>query len=461
MVRISPKDLLATWIMTVAAAAALVQAQPAREDAATGEAHAEVSQDLIDSIKKPTDWLEWGFDLRLRETYIGNAFTLSKHDPDHEWHWQRQRARVWATATPTDDISIDLRLAWEGKHFDRPLSRENWLPTSLLFDRFNIRYSNVLGLPLTIQAGRQDLMFGDGWLVMDGTPLDGSSTVFFDAVRFTVDLEDIDTSIDLIYFEQDAEEDGWFCPLVDENRFLIEQDETGAIIWVSNKSLSKTQIDGFAIYKRSRPVLAGGDQGEIYTVGLRLQHKFTDQLSLTTNVAGQFGRRNGNPVCAMGRMARLRYAMRDEWKSSVWVDYEYLSGDRPGTGRDEAFDILWGRWPRFSELYLYHKAGETRIGQYTNLHRVGAGWSAHPTDRMELRAGYHLLFRDHNTYRDRSGFSDGGCFRGQLATGRVIYKFSRQLSGHLTGEVFCPGGYYSDERNDTALFLRAELVFSF
>ncbi len=41
------------------------------------------------------------------------------------------------------------------------------------------------GMPLTATVGRQDIIEGVGWLVMDGTPLDGSRTVYFDAARFT------------------------------------------------------------------------------------------------------------------------------------------------------------------------------------------------------------------------------------------------------------------------------------
>ena len=58
-------------------------------------------------------------------------------------------------------------------------------------------------------------------------------------------------------------------------------------------------------------------------------------------------------------------------------------------------------------------------------------------------------------------FSDGGCFRGQLLSGVLKYKFTEQLSGHLLGEVFFPGDYYSDDRNDPAVFLRVQLNYSF
>ena len=43
------------------------------------------------------------------------------------------------------------------------------------------------------------------------------------------------------------------------------------------------------------------------------------------------------------------------------------------TGKDEMFDVLWGRWPRWSELYIYSYAAETggKIAQMNNVMRFG------------------------------------------------------------------------------------------
>lgn len=79
---------------------------------------------------------------------------------------------------------------------------------------------------------------------------------------------------------------------------------------------------------------------------------------------------------------------------------------------------------------------------------------------MELRTDYHLLFADQNTHREVDGFSKSGCFRGQLVTSRLIYKFTQHWSGHLAAECFFPGDYYSGERNDPARFAWVELQFS-
>ena len=389
------------------------QATAASKDATTAEATADSGQcdrarlfgadsdsadaDLLQRIKHPLPGLELGFDLRLRETYIDNGITLNKRHPDHEWHWQRQRVRLWSTYSPCEELEFNLRLAWEGKHFDRPVSFENWSPTSLVLDRANVKWSDIGGLGLTLQAGRQELMLGDRWLVMDGTPLVGSSTAYFDAVRLTLDLAAADTTVDLIYLEQDAEEDNWIRPLYDEERYVLEHDETGAIVWVTNKSLAHTQLDGYFIYARRRPVLPTGDDAEIYTFGALAEHRLGERWKLRGDLAGQFGHKNGARLCALGALSRLSYELCDSWRSALRLDYEFLSGDRPGTPTNEGFDILWGRWPRFSEMFIYTYAGETRIGDLTNLHRIALGWDRAPERqaRTMLRLPPALRRREH------------------------------------------------------------------
>jgi hypothetical protein len=449
-----------TMVIVLLGAAGLAYAQTTQP----ADSETNSIDETVDAVKNPTPWMSWGADLRLREVYIGNGITFDKDAAGHEIHWQRQRARWWTTLSPHESLDLNVRIAWEGKHFDRPIARENWAPTSTVFDRLNFKldFNELCDIPVTVQAGRQELILGERWLVFEGGPLDGSSTIYFDAVRFTTELEQIDTKVDLIYLEQDAEQDNWFNPLRDRDRFITEQDETGAIAWITNKSIPKTQLDGYFIYKKNRRALANGDNGEIYTFGGMATHDLTDRIKLQGDLAGQFGRKNGVNHCALGTLNRVTYALQDKWKSSLRLDYEYLSGDDPGTGENEAFDLLWGRWPRFSELWIYSIIGENgRIADMTNMHRLGFGWTGFPTDKMQLSADYHLLFSDENTYRRQSGFSENGAFRGQLLTAIMRYKFNRFMAGHLVGEVFFPGDYYSAERNDPGAFVRAELTFSF
>ncbi|MCK4274940.1 MAG: alginate export family protein, partial [Phycisphaerae bacterium] len=367
-------------------------------------------EDVVKRSKQPVSWFKWGADLRLREVFTPNLL-LNQEDR----HFQRYRLRTWATITPVENLDINMRLVYEPKHFCQP-SREakarkacyidEWTVSEALFDKMNIKWSKALNLPLTVTVGRQDMMFGNNWLILDGTPLDGSRTIFFDAARVTIDLEEIKTKIDLVYIDQHADSDRWIKPFCDKDFHNIEQDERGAIVYVTNKSLPKTQIDGYFIYKNDRADLGTetgdvgtnrlapwqtGTDGNIYAFGGRIAGSIGDAWKYRAEMAQEFGHKNGANICAFGANARLEYHLNDNHKNSFNTGYEYLSGDDPDTGTNEQFDPLWGRWPQFSELLAYTVALENRPGETTNLHRFFLGYSCKPTDKLTFDANYHLL----------------------------------------------------------------------
>ena len=92
-----------------------------------------------------------------------------------------------------------------------------------------MKWNNVFDLPLTITAGRQDISLGDPlnwWLVMDGTPDDGSWTFFLDSIRLTYEAKEIKTKFDVIYIYQNALPDEW-VPTIgrsSENRIRLLRD---------------------------------------------------------------------------------------------------------------------------------------------------------------------------------------------------------------------------------------------
>ena len=451
-------------IVLVLFASSVVLAEDARETAEDG---------LVHRIKNPTPWLNWGFDQRLREVYADNFLTLDKDYPGHTWHFQRYRSRLWASLNPLENMEVNARLVWEWRNWCKPGplfgkdSNHNW--DEALFDKLNVKFSNFLGMPLDVKLGRQDIILGNGWIVLDGTPYDGSRTCFFDAARFTYRIPDSATTVDMIYLDQQSEADQTIEPFNDQERAngLIEQDERGAIFYLTNKSLvPKAEVNGYFIWKHDNSVegVGGSNDSEIFALGARIAGALDDNWKYRAEFAQETGKKNYDRLCAFGFNSRLAYHFKDPWKSNLHADYEYASGDDPSTSTNEQFDTLWGRWPRWSELYIYTYAVETRIAESTNYHRAGFGWAGSPTDNLKLLVDYHLLFADENTRKDSPtvvSFSDSGSFRGQLITARLKYQYTKHISGHLLGEFFCPGNYYSHDNDDPACFLRYELMLTF
>ena len=361
-----------------------------------------------------------------------------------------------------------------------------------IIDNLNIQWKKPAELPVTVTVGRQDIFLGDGWLVGDGTPNDGSFTTFFDAARVTLDLKDQNTTIDAIGLFEYARPDAWLPTIGastsattpgSEALSLTDQDEKGAILWINNKSVPAANLDAYFIYKHDKrindaPSLAFGDDADIFTFSGRVSGALAEHWQYSAEGAYQYGQKQDpflnayygaasgyRNMSAFGVNSKLTYLLKDDLNTRASLSYEYLSGDDPKTGTDEMFDVLWGRWPRWSEVYnIYSYVREARVGQTDNLHRIGPTVTVSPTKAMDVSASYFVLLADQEVPTRAvplggDAFSHDGIFRGHYVQAVLKYKFSRHLNGHLWGEMVLPGDYYTSK--DMISFLRAEMMFTF
>ena len=442
---------LAALAAAVAIAPRAAQAQGAHDDNCVV---CRTKKQLSESIT----WLRLGADLRYRFYRIDNH-RLDKKHAMHEFLFQRGRARVWAKATPLENLELNVRLMGEPRHWCKPDVKDTWTHCEAFLDQLNVKWSKAAGLPLTLTVGRQDFKFGEGWLLRDGTPRDGGRSTFFDAARAKYAAKDIQTTFDLIYVHNSANSSALHRPFNDADFDIAEHDEQGAIFYVSNKSLKGHTLEGYFIYKHDEQTSPAGWDADLYTFGLRAKGSLDEHWKYRMEIAPQFGQKNDTDVCALGSSNRLAYHLHDAWKSDVHVDYEFRSGHEDT--QDGAFDILWGRWYQGSNLWHFYLATmETVIAAPSNYHRVAVGWSGRPAEKLWINFDYHLLFRDEKTFSGQRGYSEDGCFRGQLLTALIGYDHNKHVKSHLMLDLFFPGNYYTDDRNDVAFFMKYQIVFT-
>jgi hypothetical protein len=519
---------LASALLVLAATLLAAQAQTNQTITANSQPALNSAEQFIHDIKNPAPWLSFGGDLRLRNEYFNNGLSLTTDPkvsalfgPVHEQDYFRFRGRVWTSIAPTEDLSLNARLAAEPREFMKaptfdtffggpPFDQRGMQWRYGILDNLNVQWKKPLDLPATLTVGRQDIFLGDGWLVGDGTPNDGSFSFFLDAARLTVDLKDQHTTIDAIGLIQCARPDAWLPTIgqsttagaFPEPLSLTDQNEKGAILWVANKSIPAANLDAFFIYKHDTrindaPALLFGDNADIFTLGGSVSGVLKDHWKYSAEGAYQFGQKqdpflnvNGsNPLLAssaqttgfrnidaFGVQSKLTYLVKDNFNTQLSLSYEFLSGDNPNTRNDEMFDVLWGRWPQWSEVYnIYSYVQETRVGQTANLHRIGPTLTLTPIKDMDLSASYYVLLADQGV-ATRSDYlngpalglpvgalgqafsNDNGIFRGHYLQAILKYKFSRHLSGHLWSEFVFPGDYYVSR--DMITFLRAEIMLT-
>jgi hypothetical protein len=466
-------------------------------------------EEFRDWFHNPAPWLEMGADLRMRWTYGWNLDTLNDDatNRDSGWNWYQNRMRWSLKFKINDDMDFNIRYAWEFRVWDVPRRKNgNGTPTSprtegtdfseIVWDQFNLTVRNFGGMPLTMVVGRQDIRLGEGWLVCDAGPGDAARTAYFDALRFTYAIPDKDkTTLDLIYVENRAAEDWYLKPINDRNAVITQQDERAVILYYTDKSRPSLNLEGYFILKIDNPINyrmkatpTGNDwwpaiwskKANIYTFGGALsgsigqsEHwKYRAEAAIQTgrkeslNVPTGSARTGMKGLLAFGTVDRIEYHFNDAKKNKLRLGFEYLSGDDPSTGKSEAFDPLWGEWPRNSEILLYTYNLESMAGEVSNLIRLGFGHSMQLTEKIAMDTDLHLLWADENTrqgYTHSSGlgFSDGGHYRGTLATWQLKCNLSKNLTGHILLEYFQPGSYYVSGSRDPAYFARINADYTF
>jgi hypothetical protein len=507
--------LLAIFMFTVALLAQYsiaAEQQPAATTETTppaaGTAPNKSLEDSRDWFHNPTDWLTMGADLRMRWTYGWNLDTMND-DAAHRdtgWNWYQNRARWSLKFKLNEDIDFNLRYAWEFRVWDVPERKngngsatekrtESTDFSEIVWDQFNLTVRNFGGMPLTMVVGRQDIMLGEGWLVAEGTPGDGARTTYFDALRFTYNIPCQEkTTLDMIYVENRAAEDWYLKPINDRNRVITQQDERAVILYYTDKSRPSLNLEGYFILKvdnpvnyAMRPTPTGNDRwpafwskrADIYTFGGALSGAFfgSEHWKYRAEGALQTGKKEGvDPITsartgmhnlmAFGTVDRIEYHFNDAKKNKLRGSFEYLSGDNSKTGKLEAFDPLWGEWPRLSETLLYVYNLETQGGEVTNLYRAGLGHSIQLTEKASMDTDIHWLWADQNTRKNYMhssglGFSSSGRYRGTLATWCLKYAFTKNLKGNILLEYFQPGDYYTSGSRDHAYFARVNLDYTF
>ena len=446
-----------------------------------------VDTDWMNTFHHPTEGLTMGLDVRLREEYTKNLFRMDDTDGS-DYHWQRYRTR-WSTKWAMDDnIDFNTRLTWEfwghcapepSATVDPFFSNTNYDFDEAIFDHFNIQMRNAFDLPLTLTVGRQDIILGTGWLVLEGTPGDGSRTIFFDAIRATSDLSEA-SKLDLIYIQQYDDEERYIKPFnhhaVQERRHLTQnQDERGAIVYLHHKLNDVHNNELYYIYKNDensdwaktyRSASPGADT-DIHTIGTRFFGQLDASWSYTAEIAKQWGDRDGDSLRGLGANTKFTYAFHDANKSHLFFGYEYLSGDDPDTAGDEKFDTLWGDWPQFQRggvLQSYIWTAEGALGEVANLHRFGVGHSFMPAERWTMVSQYNLFWADENPGSQlpwtSPQYSDSGKFRGHMLSGIATYRCCKNFSTHFMVDYFIPGGYYDDATNDDAFYARGNLGYN-
>jgi len=374
------------------------------------------------------------------ETY---AYTRNKTTLGFRW---MAAANLEITAKATNEFRVYL--APKDKVF-------GW--HEVFFDNLYAKWRIPGGFPLTVTAGRQDIFLGEGFVIADGTPLDGSRSFYFNAVRLDYDFL---PGQKLTFFAHTMDETDKLLPVIHhQDQALVEQPERALVLYYAG-GLGKIKLDAYFIRKSVQATDPGDVRSRINTWGFRTQVPIAAPLVLTTETAAQTGSYGEAGRSAFGGLAHLDFTpkWRLPYLKTLTLGAICLTGDNPETAQMEGWDPLFSRWPKWSEGYIYTFIRESRVAYWSNLNSLYGSLAFDFGGRANATLTLHHL----GAPQAQLGAFPGGLGpdRGLLFVSRLNYTISKILSGHLQWDHFDPGDFYAPGA-DGFNWIRFELMLKY
>ncbi|MBN1482104.1 hypothetical protein EH223_07590 [candidate division KSB1 bacterium] len=444
---------------------------------------------------------KWGFRERLRHTYMNNNMDFNA-DRDDEQGFFRVRTNLWGDVTFTQNLALRVMLTNEFRPYtivresDEAAGKEMTFD-EIVFDNLYLSYTTGGENPISVILGRQNLIYGEGFILLEGAPWDGSRTIYHDALKISVKRDDItadflaisnpeyDDRLPKINF---SEKGGKYLGLpknADGDQMLNDGVEEALGFYLTSKPPQGTQIEGYLFYKTERPNPVIGYNGNpaagpvqpterqlrtlyLNTIGGRITQPITERLNLTTEWAYQAGEQGDDKISAYGGYANLSYTIVPKKKGVLTAGINVMSGDDPATEDVEGWNPLFSRWPKWSELYIYsHTAenigGARKVAYWTNT------WAPNIKLVMDLfkKVNVTLWLHNLNSFYAQPDMQNPMMENAALGKSRgneiqlwLKFQFFKGLTGHFLYDYFIAGDFYPEPRAN-ASFIRFELMYAF
>lgn len=466
-------------------------------------------KNVVQEEKSPLS-ADGGFDLRLRYDWWddlpnGNGSRNGQISQPYAEHL-RLRTRVWGSLY-YGDYGVYARVADEFREYRNYALSHNYnaFPDQLFVDSLYLDFNNLFDL-VSIRVGRQDLKYGAGRVIADGTPADGSRSAYFDAAKIALNVTEktkgdffgiYSKPVDKFFTIGDADGSDYNLTSYDgatgDATKIDDLTEWGLGTYWTMKEIDALPMEYYLIYKDESRWYKGGNHnsripGRKYgTAGIRVTPKITDDLKGDFEAAYQFGKTDSDAshdtsakdISAFMLYGGLTYTVNslETVKPYATLAMLYLSGD----DKDSAYDHSHGPagnvtgWNPVYGRYTY--LGDLPVKMYGSSYR----WSNLLWPHAEIGFQFKVFDRDNSIKvqsgpmfadkDDRTGApaDDDSLYRGwytQAAYETTLMKNVIGKRGSLKGrllaeQMFYGDYYYQSDRPDTGYLFRAELTLTF
>lgn len=410
--------------------------------------------------QKPEKHFEYGFEQRVRNENWNNIFDF-RDSSDDERRQIRYRTRLWMNTSLTSNIDLSIGAVSESNEILQPHSATHF--DEGVFETAYIDIKRLFVQGLSLRVGRQNLIRGEGFLLLEGDPWDGSRSIYTNAAVLGYQRGKAKIEFIGIY---DPRSDHFLPCFNCKDRQLVDWNESGLGAYYTDNHLKKTSIEAYYFYKREfgdpRPASNPQFQADryTYTAGGRAVHKLPRNFSLTGEFAGQWGHsRSHQRIRAWGGYGYLKRTYGPQQRNSATFGYWGMSGSDPANPTVIGnWNPLFARWPKWSEGYIYTQFRENGVAYWTNTGMWQAEGIYGPWKPLSLR-GTLFHMRSYHPFRGSQQLYGSGRGRGLEYQLRADLVVNKNWRGHALWEHHLPGSFYAGK--DPGFFFRLEVTYQF
>lgn len=401
-----------------------------------------------------------------------NHFNLAKTVGDGsglKQNFLMSQVRLRVDADLTDNVIATVRLIneriWNGQNDSGAASTNNG---DIDLDLAYVTMKEFLYSPLTLTVGRQEIKFGNSFVIGNAKVIGSSSTIptdlterkAFDAIRATLNYDPL--VVDLVYAQVKQNNSA------DRNTISL----TGInAAYALNK---KTDVSVYYWLKRdnNQSIAGGSKTDQLSTIGALISTTPIDNLTTSLEAAYQFGRNTASATGAKRHDAWALQAMADytfakvKTTPKIGASYTYLSGDQTGGTRNSGWDPLFYDQKLNNIVYT--------LLPFSNMNAFNLKGSMKPVDdvTVSLVYGYYGVAQKNApsytvpfTYDNGSTYYGTGTYTGKThlgsaLDGTITYDYTEDVQFGLTGGYFLPGNALtSDASNASQLIGSMKVVF--
>ena len=345
----------------------------------------------------------------------------------------------------------------------------------ILLDLAYVQMKEIFYAPLTMTIGRQDLLFGRGFIV-GWNPQDSQNLLqadeftqvqSFDAVRATLDFNP--WTVDLVYSK------------IREGADNPEDDRDLYISYLTYKFAEYNAVaEGYYIgeFDRNTLAAAGGTvDNNTDTWGARVQFDPISQITLGAELAYQAGEYASSTITpkrdrdawAVDLFGEYRFA-DNAWKPMLGLEYVSLSGEADLSASAGSYGAWNGayRGPVYGWIHDYKEvyystaaANDQFAGQ--NQQDISIYGSIMPMSDLKLAANYFHFWaaEDYHTTTTSPSSSVLGSTIGDELDLTATYSYTADVTFNFMADWFFPGDLYSSPNDEIATQFVSEVKVVF